>query len=44
VDVNSSAWIPTGVDCNELDGSICIRHLIAAQELFPDIEPLLALA
>jgi hypothetical protein len=36
VNVDSSAWIPTGIDCNELGGSIGVRHLIAAQELFPD--------
>jgi hypothetical protein len=36
VNVDSSAWIPTGIDCNELDNPICVRQLIAAQELFPD--------
>lgn len=36
VNVDRSAGVPTGIDCNELDGSICVRHLIAAQELFPD--------
>jgi hypothetical protein len=36
VNVNRSAWVPTGIDCNELGGSIGVRQLIAAQELFPD--------
>jgi hypothetical protein len=36
VNVDSSAWVPTGIDCNELGGSIGVCHLIAAQELFPD--------
>jgi hypothetical protein len=36
VDMNCSAFIPAGIDGSELDAAIRIRHLIAAQKLFPD--------
>ncbi len=35
VDVDGSAWVPTGIDRDELGGPSDVRHLIAAQELFP---------